>query len=112
MADGRWQMADGRWQMANGYGYGKGKGKRISGVGPHGRCEGRSLADLVDDVFGHVDRHVDGHGQGDGVAGARIDLDELAVVSDPQLGEIGVLAQLVDVNVLQLPSQKLNRVGQ
>src|SRR5208283_1212974 len=102
------KMANGKWQMANG----KGKGKWISSDRRLCRSEGRSLADLVDDVFGHVDRHVDGHGQGDGVAGARIDLDELAVVSDPQLGEIGVLAQLVDVNVLQLPSQKLDRVRQ
>src|SRR5208283_1993418 len=102
--NGRWQTADGKRQMAND------RWQTDWRRGPRGRSEGRSLADLVDDVFGHVDRHVDGDGQGDRVAGARIDLDELAVVSDPQLGEIGVLAQLVDVNVLQLPSQKLDRV--
>src|SRR3954453_13031787 len=45
-----------------------------------------SLADLVEVVVGDEDRHVDRHGQRDGVARARIDLDELALVTDPQLG--------------------------
>ena len=87
-------------------------GKRIESSAARGSRKGRSLADLVDDVFGDVDRHVDGHGQGDGVAGTRVDLDELAVVADAQLGEIGVLAQLVDVDVLQLAAQQLDRVRQ
>ena len=49
---------------------------------------------------------------GDRVAGPRVDLDELAVVADPELGEIGVVAQLVDVDVLQLAAEQLDRVGQ
>jgi hypothetical protein len=65
---------------------------------------GVSLADLVNDVLSHVDRHIHGHRQRNRVAGPRIDLDELSVMADSQLREIGVLAQLVDVNILQLAS--------
>ena len=43
--------------------------------------------------------------------GARVDLDELTLVADPQLGEIGVLAQLVDVDILQLTPQKIDRIA-
>ncbi len=71
---------------------------------PRPLTRGCSLADLVYDVLGHVDRHIDGHCQRDRVAGPRIDLDELAVMTDSQFREIGVLAQLVDVNILQLAS--------
>jgi len=52
----------------------------------------RLLADLVDDIFGHEDRDVDRHGDGDGVARPGVDLDQLAVVPDPELGVVGVVA--------------------
>ena len=59
-------------------------------------------ADLAQDVLGDVDRHLGGDRQGDGVAGPAIDLDQLAAVADPQLGEVGVVAQFADEDVLQL----------
>src|SRR4051794_31163338 len=46
------------------------------------RTRTRSLADLVDDILGHVDGHVDRDGHGDGVAGPGVDLDDLAVVAN------------------------------
>ena len=49
------------------------------------------LAHLVDDVFGHVDRNVNSYGDGDGVAGAGVDLDDLALVTDAELGVIGMV---------------------
>src|SRR4051794_40130821 len=58
--------------------------------------------DLVQDVLGDEDRHVDGHGDGDGVTGTGVDLDDLAVVLDAELGVVGVLPQLADVDVLEL----------
>src|SRR5262249_43900123 len=66
--------------------------------------ESRSLAspgtDLVEDLVGDEDRHVNRDGQGDRGAGPGVDLDKLALVPDPELGEICVLAQLVDVDIL------------
>src|SRR5579883_1756969 len=79
-------------------------GSAPPGLGPHGVL----LSDLVEDLVGDVDRHIDGHGQGDRVAGPRVDLDELAVVADPQLGEISMLAQLIDVNILQVAAQQVD----
>ncbi len=54
------------------------------------RCQ--LLAHLVEHVLGHEDRHVHCHGDGDGVAGAGVDLDQLAFVANPQLGEVGVVS--------------------
>ena len=59
-------------------------------------------ADFAEDVFGHVDGNLGGDGQGDGVRGPAVDLDQLAVDADAELGEVGVIAQLADENVLQV----------
>ncbi len=72
----------------------------------------RLLADLVDDILGHEDRDVDRHGDGDGVARPGVDLDQLAVVPDPELGVVGVVAQLADEDVLELAAEQLDGVGQ
>jgi hypothetical protein len=63
-----------------------------AGRGPtnHGFTSG-SLTDFLDDVFGHVDGDVDRHGQRDRVAGPRVDFENLALVADPQLGEIRMI---------------------
>src|SRR5512135_962352 len=82
-----------------------------SGRRPSRRRVG-SLADFVDDLAGDVDRDVDGHGDGDGVARPRVHLDQLAVVADPELGVVGVVAKLADVDVLQLAAEQLDRVSQ
>jgi hypothetical protein len=50
------------------------------------------LANLIEDVVGHVDRDVHGDREGDRVAGPGIDLDDLAFVADAELGEVGVVA--------------------
>src|SRR5207247_907234 len=48
---------------------------------------------------------------GDGVAGAAVDLDQLAVLADAQLGEVGVLAQVADEDVLQVAAELIDDVG-
>jgi hypothetical protein len=58
------------------------------------------LTDLVDDVVGDEYRHIYGHRKRDRVAWTRIYLDEFPFVPDSQLGEIGVLTQLVDIDIL------------
>src|SRR5437868_4138858 len=45
------------------------------------------------------------------VAGAAIDFDHLAVETDAQLGEVGVIFQLTDVNVAQLAPHVLDDAG-
>src|SRR4051794_36495118 len=70
------------------------------------------LADLVNDVSGDEDRHVHGHGDGDGITGPRVDLDDLTVEADPELGVVGVIAQLADEDVLQFAAEQLDGVGQ
>src|SRR5262245_55191032 len=58
---------------------------------------------VVQNVFCHVNRQrrVAGDGDRDGVAGAGVDLDELAVVADAELREVRVLAELADHDVLK-----------
>src|SRR5438067_11321625 len=53
------------------------------------------LARLFQHRLGDVDRHLRGDGDGDGVARPAVHADDLAVLADAQLGEIGVLAQVV-----------------
>ena len=72
----------------------------------------RLTAYLVDDIFRNEDRHVDGHRQGDRIAGAGIDLQKFSLVTNSQLGEIGMITQFADVNIMQLAPQQLDRVGQ
>ena len=70
------------------------------------------LANFVEDLLGDVDRDVDRHGDGDGVAGAGVDLDQLSFVANPQLGEVGVVRQLADEDVLEFAPEELDRAGQ
>src|SRR5260370_15765417 len=63
------------------------------------------LARFFDHVLRHVDRHFRRYRYRDSVAGPTIDFDQLAVLADAQPGEIGVLTQLVDVNVLQVAAE-------
>src|SRR5579859_617543 len=68
-------------------------------------------ADLAEDILGHIDRHLGGDGQGDGVAGPAIDLDQLAAVADAELGEIGVVAEFADVDVLEVAPHVVDDAG-
>src|SRR5262249_5274293 len=53
------------------------------------------LAHLVEDIVGDEDGDVHGDGQRDRVARPGIDLDDLPIMADPELGEVGVLTQFV-----------------
>src|SRR5206468_12585868 len=68
-------------------------------------------ADFAEDVLGDVDGNIGGNGQGDGVAGPAVDLDELPIDADAELGEIGVIAQLADENVLQIAAHAVDDAG-
>src|SRR5207248_6342659 len=76
------------------------------------RKQGELLAaDFAEDILGDVDGNIGGNGQGDGVAGPAVDLDELPIDADAELGEIGVIAQLADENVLQVAAHAVNDAG-
>src|SRR4051794_36687106 len=75
------------------------------------RLIGSLSAHLVQHVLGHVDRHAGRDGERDGVAGPGVDLDQLAVEADAELGVVGVLAQLADGHVAQLAAHALDDVG-
>src|SRR5215471_641277 len=71
-----------------------------------------SLApDFTEHILGHVDRHLGRHRQGDGVAGPAIDFDQLGVLADAQLGEVGMVAQVADEDVLQIAAHVVDHVG-
>ena len=50
------------------------------------------LNSFIKNILGNIDGDFDGEGEGDGVAGAAIDFDNFAVMFDPELGEIGMVA--------------------
>src|SRR5262249_27498542 len=68
-------------------------------------------ADLVEDILGDVNGDVGGDGQGNGIAGAAVHLDQLAVVPNAELGVVGVVAQLADVDIADFAAELLDDVG-
>ena len=48
-------------------------------------------------------------GQGDGVAGAAVDLNHIATALHADFGEVGVLAQVADDDVLSFAAESLDR---
>src|SRR6266851_5361955 len=65
-------------------------------------------ADFAKDVFGHVDGNFGRNCQGDGVAGPAVHFHELSIDSDAELGEIGVIAQLANEDVLKVPPHAID----
>src|SRR5262249_11854075 len=67
--------------------------------------------DFAEHVLGDVDRHFRGDSQRDRVARPAVDLDQLAFMSNAEFREIGMLAEVVDINVLQLAAHALDDAG-
>ena len=63
---------------------------------------------LAEHILGHVDGDLGGHRQSDGIAGPAINLNQLAVHADAQLGKIGVFPQLANEDVLQIADQVID----
>jgi hypothetical protein len=63
-------------------------------------------------MLSHVDRHHRGDAQGDGIAGTRVDLDDLAVLADENACEEDRVFQVVDLDAVDLAAELLNDVGQ
>src|SRR3954454_3611363 len=82
-------------------------------AGPVDRSESRAslAADLVEYFLGNVDRHLGGDGQGDGVAGTAVNFDHFAVEADAQLGEVGMVLELADVDVAQFATEVVDDAG-
>ena len=64
---------------------------------------------FAEHVLADVDRHPGRDGQRDRVARPAIDLDQLAFLADAELGEVRVLLQVADDDVLNLAAQLLDR---
>lgn len=61
---------------------------------------GSGLHGFGDDILGDVNGNIGGDGDGQSVAGAGVDLNEVALEANAEFGEIGVVAQLGDEDVL------------
>ena len=63
-------------------------------------------------MFGDEDGDVAGDAQGDGVGGAGVDFDGLAVLADDEPGEEGVILEVVDDDAFELAVELLDDAGE
>ena len=67
---------------------------------------------FVNHILGNVDRNLNGYSQGNRITGPGINLNDLALVLDPDLREVRMVAKFVDVHILDFAAKKLNGAGQ
>src|SRR5437870_3762129 len=69
------------------------------------------IARFADNVLRNIDGDVGGDRQCDRIARTAVDFDQFSVLANSELRVVGVVAQLVDVDILKFRAQVVDHIG-